>query len=90
MFGDIGHGSILCIIGALLTTFSDQLKSFPSLKKMVQARYLILLMGFFATYMGFIYNDFMSIPTRLFPSCYEIEGIHKAKHSPTAKNVGPS
>lgn len=34
-------------------------------------------MGFFATYMGFIYNDFMSLPTRVFPSCYEIEGIHK-------------
>ena len=32
----------------------------------------MLLMGFFGTYMGLIYNDFMSMPLRLFGmSCYE-------------------
>ncbi len=36
-----------------------------------QARYLFLLMGFFSTYCGFIYNDFTSIPLKLFgDSCY--------------------
>jgi len=29
-------------------------------------RYMLLLMGFFATYMGVIYNDFMSLPANLF------------------------
>jgi len=38
---------------------------------------MFVLMGFFAMYMGFIYNDFMSIPTRVYPSCYDIEGISK-------------
>ena len=33
-------------------------------------RYLLVLQGFFALYCGLIYNDFMSIPLRLFGSCY--------------------
>lgn len=38
---------------------------------MVWMRYLLLMMGFFATYMGVIYNDFMSIPLHLFgEGCY--------------------
>ena len=80
MFGDIGHGSILLFIGAFMTIFADYLKALdnPAIKSLLQARYLLLLLGFFATYMGFIYNDFMSLPTRLFSSCYDIEGYHKA------------
>lgn len=77
MFGDIGHGSIIMIIGVLLTMFSDQLKMLnnPKVSLMLHGKYLILLMGFFATYMGFIYNDFMSLPTRVFSSCYDIEDL---------------
>ena len=34
---------------------------------------MLLLMGFFATYMGLIYNDFMSIPLQLFgEGCYKV------------------
>lgn len=41
-------------------------------------RFLFILMGFFAFYAGFIYNDFGSMPFNLFGSCYDrIEGsIH--------------
>ena len=45
-------------------------------------RYLLLLMGFYAFYMGLLYNDFMSIPLSLFgPSCYTIneEGQYELK-----------
>ena len=41
---------------------------------MVDARYLIAMMGFFATFNGFLYNDFMSIPLEfLGSSCYSDE-----------------
>ena len=32
-------------------------------------------MGFFATYCGLIYNDFMAIPLWLFESCYDLKEL---------------
>ena len=34
------------------------------------ARYALILMGFFAFYCGFIYNDFMSVPFQNFPTMW--------------------
>lgn len=33
---------------------------------------MIIMMGFFALYCGFIYNDFMGMGLNLFGSCYDI------------------
>ena len=71
MFGDIGHGSLLLLFAIFLCLRKDSLRhSAPMLVPLLKARYLFLLMGFFSTYCGFIYNDMMSLPLKLFSSCY--------------------
>jgi V-type H+-transporting ATPase subunit a len=40
---------------------------------LLPARYLFTLMGFFALYCGFLYNDFASLRLNLFGSCYDLD-----------------
>jgi V-type H+-transporting ATPase subunit a len=72
MFGDIGHGLLLLIVGIILCLISDKLKN-TSMEAFATIRYLILLMGVFAFYNGWIYNEFFAIPTDIFGSCYDSE-----------------
>lgn len=74
MFGDIGHGGLLFIFGLYLLFFKDSIlkDKASSIKALVPARYLVTMMGFFALYCGFIYNDFLSLKLDLFGSCYKI------------------
>ncbi|CDW80575.1 v-type atpase 116kda subunit family protein [Stylonychia lemnae] len=72
MFGDVGHGGLLLIAGILMCLFNDQIQR-TSLADMGQIRHLILLMGIFAFYNGFIYNEFFAIPLELDKSCYSEE-----------------
>lgn len=73
MYGDVGHGSILLFAGLFMVIFHDKLIEAGVSQKVTDFRYCLLLMGFFATYMGLIYNDFMSIPLNVFGSCYELD-----------------
>lgn len=94
MFGDLGHGAVILALGIFLCLANDFLKKkSPGLAPILALRYLFLLMGLFATYCGFIYNDFMSIPLFIFRSCYPINPIdhddighkfdnHTAAHPP--------
>lgn len=68
MFGDIGHGGLLLLVGWLLIKYVDlwRQKKIP----IVEYRFLFFAMGFFACFCGFVYNDFLSIPWKLFSSCY--------------------
>ena len=72
MFGDIGHGGALFAFGAYLVYKGKDLLN-TSLKDLFPMRYLLVMLGFFAFYCGFIYNDFLALPTNLFGSCYENE-----------------
>ncbi len=81
MFGDIGHGFVLFLIGAMLCLLSDVIrKKAPGMEPVLGMRYILLLMGLFATWAGLIYNDFMAIPLWLWDSCYDVVEIHPASH----------
>eukprot|EP00928_Gymnodinium_smaydae_P058011 TRINITY_DN4121_c0_g2_i1.p1 TRINITY_DN4121_c0_g2~~TRINITY_DN4121_c0_g2_i1.p1 ORF type:complete len:847 (-),score=121.79 TRINITY_DN4121_c0_g2_i1:219-2669(-) len=69
MYGDVGHGGLLLLAGAFLCMKADTFKySQPVLYKV---RYMVLSLGIFATYAGFLYNDFFSVGLQLFDSRYE-------------------
>lgn len=73
MFGDMGHGGLLFVIGIILTLFDGPLRRMsPAMAGVLSLRYTFLLMGFFATFCGIIYNDFVAIPVWLFDSCYDV------------------
>ena len=74
MFGDIGHGGALLAFAIWMTKSQTARKMLPDIYAL---RYLILMMGIFSFYSGWIYNEFFSIPINLFGSCYEHKGIEE-------------
>jgi V-type H+-transporting ATPase subunit a len=70
MFGDMGHGLLLFLLGLGLVLGNERMKG-TSMEAAGQARYIIFLMGFFAFFNGLIYNECFSMPLDLFGSCYE-------------------
>jgi V-type H+-transporting ATPase subunit a len=72
MFGDIAHGSLLMLFGIWLI-FKKSTDNQSIIGILTEHKYLIFLMGFFATYCGFIYNDFLSISLDIFGTCYSMD-----------------
>lgn len=72
MFGDVGHGGMLWIFGLIISGkpawFSEGVRAY---------RHLISLMGFFAFYCGFVYNEFFSLPLIFQDSCYDQQTMHR-------------
>jgi len=77
MYGDIGHGMFLFVNGLSLV-WNEKKWENAKLDEMSEglhvARYMILMMGFFAVYAGLIYNDCFSLGLNLFGSRWEFEG----------------
>ena len=77
MFGDICHGGLLFLVGLGLCHFSDDIFASINARSpmhgVMQLRYLLLMMGFYATFCGLMYNDFASIPLFFGTSCYVFE-----------------
>lgn len=78
MFGDIMHGGALFLFGIYLTRNYESIKeSKGALGALAPLRFLFLLMGFFAFFAGWIYNDFAALPLNIFGSCFEnVEGTN--------------
>jgi len=71
MYGDIGHGSLLTCIGAALCMFGGQFK-YGGMSELFKARFLVLQLGLFATFAGFMYNDFFGMTSfQMFETRYE-------------------
>ena len=73
MYGDYGHGAVFLMLGIVLCLMEPKLRSNPAMEGILMTRYFWLMMGFFACYMGLIYNEFFAIPQDWFGSCYEID-----------------
>ncbi|EDW08799.1 V-type proton ATPase 116 kDa subunit a1 [Drosophila mojavensis] len=78
MFGDMGHGILLTLFACLMIFEEKRIEqvnrttvSENEIRNILYGgRYIILLMGIFSIYIGFIYNDIMSRPLNLFGSSW--------------------
>merc|ERR1712113_1234646 len=69
MYGDVGHGGLLLLTGIYLVQCGEQFRF--TQPAVFGARYLVLSLGIFATFAGFMYNDFFSIGLPIFSSRWE-------------------
>jgi V-type H+-transporting ATPase subunit a len=77
MYGDIGHGLFLFCAGLYLLwneKANDKVKMGEMAGGMHTGRYMITMMGFFAVYAGFVYNDMFSLGLNLFKSRWQFNG----------------
>mmetsp|Transcript_55500 Transcript_55500/g.160822 ORF Transcript_55500/g.160822 Transcript_55500/m.160822 type:complete len:857 (-) Transcript_55500:210-2780(-) len=74
MYGDVGHGSMLLLIGIYAVWCAEDIKfKYPEL---YYARYILFMMGLFSVYVGFLYNDFFSIGFSFFHSRWQMPATH--------------
>ncbi|KAF8819018.1 putative vacuolar proton translocating ATPase subunit [Cardiosporidium cionae] len=73
MFGDLGHGLIVFIMGLFLL-FQRENSLSPMLRDARNVRYMITLMGFFSMFAGLLYNEFFGLGLNFFQSRWIFNG----------------
>lgn len=79
MFGDVGHG-LLMFLFALAMVLAEDRPAVKTAKNEIWqtffgGRYLLLLMGLFSVYTGFIYNECFSRAAVIFPSGWSVAAM---------------
>lgn len=76
MFGDAGHGLIIVLVATLLilkeTNIKKMFKGNEIIEIFLGGRYIMLLMGIFSIYAGFIYNDIFAKSANIFGSKWRV------------------
>ncbi|OQV20904.1 V-type proton ATPase 116 kDa subunit a isoform 4 [Hypsibius exemplaris] len=77
MFGDVGHGTIMMLMALFMVIFQKfimerNIHKSEMLGMLFDGRYIILLMGFFSIYAGFIYNDAFGNAFNIFGSSWRV------------------
>ena len=89
MYGDIGHGSCLFLAGLWLLW--NEKAHEGSKNEMMggihMGRYMLAMMGFFAVYAGFVYNDCFALGLNLFGSRWYFPGQNSGQVEDTAMAV---
>ncbi|KAI8811298.1 ATPase V0/A0 complex [Cladochytrium replicatum] len=78
MFGDVGHGFMLFLMGAAMILNERSLGKIKeeTVSMIYGGRYVMLLAGFFSMFTGLIYNDVFSKTMNLFGSGYVFDSHH--------------
>uniref|UniRef100_A0A2K6U4A0 V-type proton ATPase subunit a n=1 Tax=Saimiri boliviensis boliviensis TaxID=39432 RepID=A0A2K6U4A0_SAIBB len=79
MFGDVGHG-LLMFLFALAMVLAENRPAVKAAQNEIWqtffgGRYLLLLMGLFSVYTGFIYNECFSRASSIFPSGWSVAAM---------------
>uniref|UniRef100_A0A7S2K1C8 V-type proton ATPase subunit a n=1 Tax=Zooxanthella nutricula TaxID=1333877 RepID=A0A7S2K1C8_9DINO len=79
MYGDVGHGTLLTLAGVYLVRNAESFRHTQPV--LFGARFLVLSLGIFAVFAGFMYNDMFSVCLPIFASRFEDKN-HDGHYTP--------